>query len=45
MPIVYVSHAVAEVTRLASTIVLISDGRVRAVGPLQEVMGLSLIHI
>ena len=39
VPIVYVSHAVAEVTRLASTIVLISDGRVRAVGPLQEVMG------
>jgi molybdate transport system ATP-binding protein len=39
VPIVYVSHAVAEVTRLADTIVLISDGRVRAVGPLQEVMG------
>jgi molybdate transport system ATP-binding protein len=39
VPIVYVSHAVAEVTRLASTIVLISDGRVRAVGSLQEVMG------
>ena len=39
VPIVYVSHAVAEVTRLANTIVLISDGRVRAVGPLQEVMG------
>jgi molybdate transport system ATP-binding protein len=39
VPIVYVSHAVAEVTRLASTIVLISDGRVRVVGPLQEVMG------
>jgi molybdate transport system ATP-binding protein len=39
VPIVYVSHAIAEVTRLASTIVLISDGRVRAVGPLQEVMG------
>jgi molybdate transport system ATP-binding protein len=39
VPIVYVSHAVAEVTRLASTIVLISDGRVRAVGPLSEVMG------
>jgi molybdate transport system ATP-binding protein len=39
VPIVYVSHSVAEVTRLASTIVLISDGRVRAVGPLQEVMG------
>jgi molybdate transport system ATP-binding protein len=39
VPIVYVSHAVAEVTRLANTIVLISDGRVRAVGPLQEVIG------
>jgi molybdate transport system ATP-binding protein len=39
VPIVYVSHAVAEVTRLANTIVLITDGRVRAVGPLQEVMG------
>jgi molybdate transport system ATP-binding protein len=39
VPIVYVSHAVAEVTRLANTIVLIADGRVRAVGPLQEVMG------
>jgi molybdate transport system ATP-binding protein len=39
VPIVYVSHSVAEVTRLASTIVLISDGRVRAVGALQEVMG------
>ena len=39
VPIVYVSHSVAEVTRLATTIVLISDGRVRAVGPVQEIMG------
>jgi molybdate transport system ATP-binding protein len=39
VPIIYVSHSVAEVTRLATTIVLISDGRVHAVGPLQEVMG------
>ncbi len=39
VPIVYVSHSVAEVTRLATTIVLMSDGRVRAVGPVQEVMG------
>jgi molybdate transport system ATP-binding protein len=39
VPIVYVSHSIAEVTRLATTIVLISDGRVRAVGPVQEVMG------
>ena len=37
--IVYVSHSVAEVTRLATTIVLISAGRVHAVGPVREVMG------
>src|SRR5208283_1987960 len=39
VPIVYVSHTVAEVARLADTVVLISDGRVRAVGPLAEIMG------
>jgi molybdate transport system ATP-binding protein len=39
VPIVYVSHSVAEVTRLATTIVLISEGCVRAVGTVQEVMG------
>jgi molybdate transport system ATP-binding protein len=39
VPIVYVSHSVAEVTRLATTIVLMSDGQVRAVGPVQEIMG------
>jgi molybdate transport system ATP-binding protein len=39
IPIVYVSHAVAEVTRLATTMVLMSDGRVDAVGPIAEVMG------
>jgi molybdate transport system ATP-binding protein len=39
VPIVYVSHSIAEVTRLATTVVLISDGRVRAVGPVQEIMG------
>src|SRR5438270_10869026 len=39
VPIVYVSHSIAEVTRLATTIVLISAGRVHAVGPLQQVMG------
>ena len=38
IPIVYVSHSVAEVTRLASTIVLVSDGKVAAVGPTTEVM-------
>jgi molybdate transport system ATP-binding protein len=39
VPIVYVSHSVAEVTRLATTIVLISAGRVHAVGSVQEIMG------
>src|SRR5215467_306317 len=39
VPIVYVSHSIAEVTRLATTIVLISAGRVHAVGPVREVMG------
>jgi molybdate transport system ATP-binding protein len=38
VPIVYVSHSIAEVTRLASTIVLLSEGKVAAVGPVSEVM-------
>lgn len=32
VPIVYVSHSIAEVARLASTMVLLSDGRVAAAG-------------
>src|SRR5579885_2281097 len=39
IPIVYVSHAATEVARLATTIVLIADGRVQAVGPVAEIMG------
>jgi molybdate transport system ATP-binding protein len=39
VPIVYVSHAAVEVARLATTVVLIADGRVQAVGPVTEVMG------
>ncbi len=39
VPIIYVSHAAAEVARLATTIVLIADGRVQAVGPATEIMG------
>ncbi len=39
VPIVYVSHAAAEVARLATTIVLLADGRVQAVGPVAEIMG------
>jgi molybdate transport system ATP-binding protein len=39
IPIVYVSHAIAEVTRLATTMVLMSEGKVDAVGPVTELMG------
>ena len=39
VPIVYVSHAAAEIARLATTIVLIAEGRVRAMGPVAEIMG------
>jgi molybdate transport system ATP-binding protein len=38
VPIVYVSHSAAEVTRLASTIVVLSDGRVAASGETASVM-------
>jgi molybdate transport system ATP-binding protein len=39
VPIVYVSHAIAEVTRLATTMVVLSEGRVAAVGPAAAIMG------
>ena len=39
VPIVYVSHAIAEVARLATTLVVLSEGRVAAVGPTASVMG------
>jgi len=38
IPIVYVSHSIAEVTRLADTMVLLSDGKVAAEGPVADVM-------
>ncbi|MFN4283950.1 MAG: molybdenum ABC transporter ATP-binding protein [Alphaproteobacteria bacterium] len=38
IPIVYVSHAVAEVVRLATTVVMMEAGRVVAAGPAGEVM-------
>ena len=38
LPIVYVSHAVAEVVRLATTVVAMENGRVTAAGPAAEVM-------
>ncbi len=36
IPIIYVSHAMPEIVRLADTMVLMSEGRVEAVGPLDE---------
>lgn len=38
LPIVYVSHDTGELLRLADTVVLMSDGRVAAVAPLEEIM-------
>ena len=38
IPIIYVSHSVAEVARLASDIVVMANGRVMSVGPAMEIM-------
>jgi molybdate transport system ATP-binding protein len=38
-PIVYVSHSLAEVTRLADRVVMMTDGRIQAVGTPSEVFG------
>jgi molybdate transport system ATP-binding protein len=38
IPIIYVSHSIAEVARLATTVVLLSEGKVAAVGPTPEIM-------
>lgn len=38
IPVVYVSHDIAEVERIADTIVLMEAGRVRAVGPIAEIL-------
>ncbi|HLY45133.1 MAG TPA: molybdenum ABC transporter ATP-binding protein [Stellaceae bacterium] len=39
VPILYVSHLVGEVARLATTLVVLSEGRVAAVGPAAAIMG------
>ena len=39
IPILYVSHALDEVVRIADTLVLVGDGKVQAAGPLTEVLG------
>ncbi|MER5171825.1 molybdenum ABC transporter ATP-binding protein [Thioclava kandeliae] len=38
LPIVYVSHSVAEIARLADTLVLIEQGKTRASGPLRSLL-------
>jgi molybdate transport system ATP-binding protein len=38
VPIVYVSHSIPEVARLATTVVLMSEGKVAAVGPTTDIM-------
>jgi molybdate transport system ATP-binding protein len=41
VPILYVSHSVAEVARLATTVVILSEGRVAAVGPVLDILPLA----
>ncbi len=41
IPIIYVSHALGEVMRLADHLVLLEAGRVRAAGPLQQLLARS----
>jgi molybdate transport system ATP-binding protein len=38
IPILYVSHSAAEIARLATTLVTMSEGRVTAVGPATELL-------
>lgn len=44
MPILYVSHAIEEVLRLASTLALIAKGRIIATGPIEEVTSRLDLH-
>ena len=39
LPIVYVTHDLGEIVRLADTVVLMSDGRVAALGSVDEILG------
>ena len=41
VPILYVSHSVAEVARLATTVVIMTEGKVMAVGPVQDILPLA----
>lgn len=39
IPVVYVSHSIGEVARLANTVVLVGEGRVAAAGPVADILG------
>ena len=39
IPIVYVSHSISEMTRLADTVVVLSEGKCLAIGAVDEVVG------
>ena len=41
VPILYVSHSVAEVARLATTVVILNAGEVTAVGPVLDILPLA----
>ena len=41
LPILYVSHSVAEVARLATTVVILTEGKVTAVGPVADILPLA----
>jgi molybdate transport system ATP-binding protein len=41
VPILYVSHSIAEVARLATTVVILTKGRVDAVGPVLDTLPLA----
>ncbi len=41
VPIVYVSHSAAEVARLATTVVILTEGKVTAVGPVVDILPLA----
>ena len=41
VPILYVSHSVAEVARLATTVVIMTEGKVTAVGPVLDILPLA----
>jgi len=44
VPMLYVSHAVEEVVRLAGRVVLLEDGKVRACGPTAEVLSTAVLR-